>query len=431
MLKRYPRLVLVALLLINILGYIDRALILGFSPQITGDLHLSNTQFGLLNGAIWVLSYGVMAMVCGSLADRYSRTRLISIGMLIWSICTGASGLAENFSQMVVARFLVATGEAALVPAGTALLADLFDEKHRATANGLFFMGIPLGLGTAYLLSGTVGAELGWRNTFYALGAVGAVLAISMWFVKDDARDPEHAERTRALPRLSPKTQIQQVRLTLSDRPVLIFAIIGFVGVQFSIAANYFAQLWLVRELGADPASIARQIGALQIGAGILGAAGGGFMADWFLRHTRANITLVPIVAVIVCVPLMALSRFADAGQLTLYVGLAASFLLPFAAYGSTVGLIQQESPVHLRSTMIGLGMLSLNIVALALGSFFAGWLSDSLAASGSTTPLKWVMLTFDGLTAMALVGYIGADRVLRAAGSRGGEAPPGSASAA
>lgn len=419
MLQRFPRTVLAVLLLINILGYIDRALLLGFSPQITGDLHLTNTQFGLLNGAIWVLSYGVMAMVCGSLADRYSRTRLISIGMLIWSLCTGASGLAENFSHMVIARFFVATGEAALVPAGTALLADLFDEKHRATANGLFFMGIPLGIGLAYLLSGTLGAGLGWRGTYFLLGGVGIVMAVALWFVKDDARDPTHASRVSEMPKLSPKTQLQSVKRALAEKPVLIFSIIGFVAVQFSIAANYFLQLWLVRELGADPAGISRQIGLLQIVAGIVGAACGGLLSDWIVRHTKGSLALLPVITLCVCIPLMALSRFAELGGAMLYVGLAASFLLPFTVYGGSIGLLQQESPVHLRSTIIGLQMLSLNIIALALGSFFAGWLSDFLAASGNATPLRWVMLTFDGLTALALIGYVGAARVLRKTSAR------------
>lgn len=419
MLQRYPRIVLAVLLFINIIGYIDRALLLGFSPQITGDLHLSNTQFGLLNGAIWVLSYGVMAMVCGSLADRYSRTRLISIGMLIWSACTAASGLAENFSHMIIARFFVATGEAALVPAGTALLADLFDEKHRATANGMFFTGIPLGIGLAYVLSGTVGAGLGWRGTFFVLGGLGMVIAIALWFVKDDARaEPSPGVRSD-LPRLNPKTQLQSVMRALADRPVLIFTIFGFVGVQFSIAANYFVQLWLVRELGVDPAGIARQIGVMQIGAGFIGAFCGGMLSDWIVRHTRASLAFLPIVALCLCVPLMALSRFAEPGQTLLYVGLATSFLLPFSVYGATMGLLQQESPVLLRSTIIGLQMLTLNLIAMALGSFFAGWLSDFLAASGNPTPLKWVMLTFDGLTALALIGYVGAARALRATPAR------------
>jgi predicted MFS family arabinose efflux permease len=411
-LQRYPRLVLGALLFINIIGYVDRSLLLGFSPQITHDLALSNTQFGLLTGAVWVLSYGVMAIVCGSLADRYSRTRIIAVGMLIWSACTVASGLADNFGQMVVARIFVASGEAALVPAGTALLADLFDERRRSTANGLFFTGIPLGIGLAYLLSGLVGATLGWRMSFFVLGGVGASMAVGLWFIDDDARAGAIAAAAHG--HRGPRAQLRALCDAFARRPVLIYAIVGFVCVHFVVAANYFVQLWLVRELGADQPSIARQIGLLQIVFGCVGAVGGGLLSDWIARRTRHTAALLPIVSLTLCLPLMIGCRLAGAGQAMLYVGLAASFLLPFSIYGSTIGIFQQAAPAAVRSTVIGVAMMSLNVVTMAAGTLFAGWLGDRLAGTGNATPLTWVMLTFDGLTALALLAYIGAARELR-----------------
>ena len=62
---------------------------------------LSNAQYGFLAGAVWVLSFGVMALFMGSLADRFSRTRVMAAGILIWSVCTAASGAAQSFEQMV------------------------------------------------------------------------------------------------------------------------------------------------------------------------------------------------------------------------------------------------------------------------------------------------------------------------------------------
>lgn len=428
MLKRYPRLVLGVLLFINIIGYVDRSMLLGFSPQITHDLALSNTQFGVLTGAVWVLSYGVMAVVCGSLADRYSRTRIISIGMLIWSACTAASGLAGDFGHMVVARIFVASGEAALVPAGTALIADLFDERRRGTANGLFFTGIPLGIGLAYLLSGTVGAYLGWRDSFVLLGIVGVIMSVILWFVRDDAR-PEHAARTDgsarvdsgsgttvdARPQAGVVARIQYVLRIFAGRPALVFSIAGFVCVHFAVAANYFVQLWLVRELGADPTGVARQLGLLQIAFGCLGALGGGLASDWIVRRTGATAAALPILLLVICLPLMVASRFAAAGSLWLYMGMSASFFLPFSIYGSSMSIFQGLAPMEVRSTVIGVAMMSLNIVTMALGTLFAGGLADALGRAGNATPLTWVMLCFDGLTALALIGYVGAARHLRA----------------
>lgn len=418
MLKDYPRLVLGVLLFINIIGYVDRSMLLGFSPQIVGDLKLSNTQFGLLTGAVWVVSYGIMAVICGSMADRYSRTRIISVGMLIWSACTAASGFAETFGHMVAARVLVASGEAALVPAGTSLIADLFDERRRSSANGLFFTGIPLGIGLAYLVSGTIGASVGWRQSFVILGVLGIIVSAILWFVRDDVRkSPGGAQAPedggKQVGKIKAGAQFRAVLRTFAERPVLIFTLAGFVCVHFAVAGNYFVQLWLVRELGADPATIARQIGLLQILFGCVGAAGGGWLADRLARRSRFGPAALPIVALLLCLPLMMLSRFAAGGEMSLYVGLSASFLLPFSIYGSSIGIFQKTAPVMVRATIMGIAMLSLNIVTMALGTLFAGWLADSLAHAGSSTPFKWVLLTFDGLTALALIGYVLAARCL------------------
>ncbi|MGF6633912.1 MFS transporter [Paraburkholderia sp. MM6662-R1] len=78
--KKSPSAVLASLLVIHLLAHIDRNMLLGFSPQIIKDLALSNTQYGFLVGAVWVLSFGVMAMFMGTLADRFSRTRVIAAG---------------------------------------------------------------------------------------------------------------------------------------------------------------------------------------------------------------------------------------------------------------------------------------------------------------------------------------------------------------
>jgi len=413
MLKAHPQSVFAVLLFINIIGYVDRSMLLGFSPQITRDLELSNTQFGLLTGAVWVLSYGVMAVVCGALADRHSRTRIISVGMLIWSACTAASGFADGFGQMVLARIFVASGEAALVPAGTALLADLFDERRRGTVNGLFFTGIPLGIGLSYLLSGTVGSSLGWRNSFIVLGALGIVMAVALWLVKDDARASDASSDPVEVRHRRPGAHLRAVLRLLDERRELIYAIAGLVCVHFSLASNYFVQLWLTRDLGADPATIARQIGVLQIVFGCLGAGLGGVISDWIVRKTRFNAATFPIAALLLCLPLMIAGRFAAVGQGMLYAGLAASFLLPFSVYGSSFSIFQKSAPPALRSTITGVAMMSLNIVTMALGTLFAGWLGDRLASTGNATPLTWVMLAFDGLTSLALIGYIGAARML------------------
>lgn len=407
MLKQHPRSVLSVLLFINIFAYIDRSMLLGFSPQIIHDIGLSDTQFGFLSGAVWVFSYSLMVLFLGTLADRFSRTRIIAGGMLVWSVCTAASGLADNFEHLLMARFLVAAGEAALVPSATALLADLFDGRHRSTANGLFFMGIPLGIGSAYLLSGNVSADVGWRGTFIALGVIGVAISLVLAFVKDEggATKLEHGEAFFP--------QMRAILAALRSQPALRYAIAGFVVVHLVFAQSSFTQLWLVRDLGADGASIARQIGLLQIFFGCLGAAGGGIAADRLAHGMRARLAFFSALMLLICLPLMIAARFADLHSPLLYIGLAASFFLPFSVYGSTLNLIQGSVPHHMRASIIGFTMMCLNILAIALGTLVAGFISDQLAAAGYAAPLTAVMLGGDLLIGVAILCYVMAARAL------------------
>ncbi len=401
MLKTHRWAVLGVLLFINVIAYVDRAMLLGFSPQVTAELSLSNTQFGFLTGAVWVLSFAVMALFLGSLADRVNRPRLIAAGMFVWSFCTAGSGLAENFNQMVVARFLVASGEAALVPAATALLAELFEPRQRGTVNGVFFLGLPLGIGSAFLISGTFGAAWGWRTTFMVLGGLGIVVALGLAFVKEERSTQAHA---RGEPFVA---QLRAVLRELRSKPVLGLVIGGFVLVHLVLTENSFIQLWLVRERGMDAAASARTIGLLQIVFGSLGAVCGGVLGDRLAAKFRGGHPMVLALLVAVAVPLMIASRLAEPGSPLLMVGLAASFFLPLSIYGSSLAIVQGGVPVTMRATVVGFMMMSLNIVAIAGGSLVAGAVSDGLSAAGSAGPLTAVLVGMDAIVGASVVLYL------------------------
>ncbi|MBE2242399.1 MAG: MFS transporter [Burkholderiaceae bacterium] len=411
--KQYPRAVLLALLVVHVLAHIDRNMLLGFSPQITADLALSNAQYGLLTGAVWVLSFGAMALFMGSLADRFSRTKVMAAGILIWSVCTAASGAAQNFEQMVLARFFVASGEAALVPAAVSLLMDLFEPERRGTAAGVFFMGIPLGIGLAFVLAGTLGSIHGWRDTFMLLGVIGVVVALPLLVLKDrrDANDgstPAADEATRGAPFLN---QLRETLETLRANPQVVWTIVGFVLVHMVFAGLAFNQLWMVRERGFDASSIARQMGLLQIVFGVLGAAVGGMLSDRLAQRLPGGHAGFLVLLVALCGPLMIAFRFAPAGSLLFYIGMCAGFFLPLATYGPALALIQGRTPARMRATVTGVTMLAINIVAIAIGNAAAGAASDHLAALGSTHALTTVLLATDVLAISAALFFVLAAR--------------------
>jgi predicted MFS family arabinose efflux permease len=407
--KKSPSAVLGSLLLIHLLAHIDRNMLLGFSPQIIADLNLSNAQYGFLVGAVWVLSFGVMALFMGSLADRFSRTRVIAAGVLIWSVCTWASGHAQSFEQLVVARFFVASGEAALIPAAVALLAELFSESRRSTAMGVFYMGIPMGIGCSFLLAGTFGASHGWRTSFDVLGIIGAVIAVLLVFLKDDRGQLASHERGAPF--------VQQIRSVLGivrDRPALLLIIIGFVLVHFAFAGLAFTQLWLVKERGMDAAGIASRIGVLQLGFGALGSVAGGVIGDCLARKLRGSHASLMTWMVALCAAPMIAYRFAAPGSVVFYVGMCAGFFLPLALYGPVNAAIMSMVPQQTRSTVTGFMMMCINVFAIAIGNLAAGWAIDFLGARGVATPLTHVVLATDALAISSALFFALAARASR-----------------
>ncbi|HEX7156500.1 MAG TPA: MFS transporter [Burkholderiaceae bacterium] len=407
--KRSPMAVLAALLAIHLLAHIDRNILLGFSLQVTQDLGLSHAQYGFLVGAVWVRSFGFMAVFMGTLADRFSRPRVIAAGLLIWSVCTAASGQARTFEQMVAARFLVASGEAALVPAAVALLAELFSERRRGTAIGLFFMGIPLGIGFSFLLAGTFGATHGWRDTFTTLGIIGAAVSVPLALLGETRGTVQASER--GAPFL---TQVRHVFLLMRGHAIVWQVIAGFVLVHLAFAGLSFMQLWLVRERGLDAAGIARTIGGLQIAFGAFGSLAGGALGDRFARRFAGGHATFMALLVVLCAPLMIAGRFAAPGSPLLYAGLCASFFLPLAMYGPANAVIQGSTPLPMRSTVAGSTMLLINVFAIAIGNAAVGAAIDHLTAQGAAAPMTTVLVATDMAAAVSLVFFVLAARRLR-----------------
>src|SRR5436190_7034700 len=191
---RTARAGLLVLTLINLFNYLDRWIVAALAESMKhSELQLSDTELGsLMTGFIVV--YMLAAPVFGSLGDTRSRTRLIGLGVALWSVATALAGFARSYASLFAARAAVGIGEAAYGTISPALLADYFPRERRGRVFAIFFAAIPIGSALGYVVGGLVDHYFGWRPAFFVAGVPGILLAALALRLHEPARggqDPD------------------------------------------------------------------------------------------------------------------------------------------------------------------------------------------------------------------------------------------------
>ena len=165
-----PKLYLIIFLFLNIINFVDRNILFAFGDTIKTEFNLTNTQWGLLTGLVFLFSYSVASVFIGILGDRFSRTKIIGIGIMFWSAMTSLTGIAKNIPTLFISRALIGVGESSLSPNAMSMLSDVYPQKKRGLATAIYYLGIPLGVGFGFLIASILGPIFGWRNIFIILG---------------------------------------------------------------------------------------------------------------------------------------------------------------------------------------------------------------------------------------------------------------------
>src|SRR5947209_9752512 len=183
------RAALLLLLGINLFNYLDRQVLAAVEPDVRRELLAPDEpdprfKTGLLVPA-FLAAYMLAAPVFGWLADHMSRWVLVGVGVILWSLASGASGwnwglgLAGAFTALLVTRCFVGIGEGAYGPVAPAMIADLYPVQLRGRVMSWFFLAIPVGSALGYTLGAQVAAsDLGWRWAFFLVTPPGLLLGL-------------------------------------------------------------------------------------------------------------------------------------------------------------------------------------------------------------------------------------------------------------
>ncbi|MDB5683824.1 MAG: hypothetical protein JWM75_1522, partial [Sphingomonas bacterium] len=374
--------VLAMLLLVYTFNFLDRQILGILVAPIKAELQLSDTQLGLLGGIAFALLYSTMAVPLAWIADRTSRTWVISGSLAVWSGFTALCGLAGGFWQLFLCRVGVGVGEAGGVAPSYAVITDYFPSGQRARALAIYSLGIPLGSAIGVLFGGYVAARVDWRAAFIAVGLAGLVVApIFRLLVKEPPRAPGTAAGARGVFGILARKRS--------------FWLLSF-GAASSSTIGYGLAFWmpslLQRSFGMDLVGASRFFGALLLIGGVAGVLLGGWLGDRLGRGDRAAFVRIPALAYVIAVPLFA------AGALSSSVSAAfLLFLIPQALsyvwLAPVNNAVQHLVPPHMRATASASFLLINNLVGLGGGTFFLGALSDALTVRMGSEALRYAIL--------------------------------------
>jgi len=402
---------LLFLTVLNILNMVDRTLIASFGPQIIADLNLTDSQFGALTGFIFVFFYAIMGLFMGALADRLHRPRLIAAGLLLWSVLTAVSGATKTFVQIGLARLFIGVGESTMTPSAMSMISDLFPQRQRGTAAGLYYLGVPLGAGGAFIVAGVLGPMIGWRNCFYLLGGIGIVLAGVLYMVKDPVRGAMEPAVDQNAPKVKEvigwRETLPEIFAVIRANPALAWTMLGAVFLHIPLGAGNFVMVWMERERGFELAEIQSLYGLIYIIFGTAGTFLGGFLSDWYQSRWKGGRIRFLAILMLLVAPLTLAFRFASPESPMFFIALAFALFSVSSFYGPAFSTVQDLTPVRLRGLMTALLLVACNLVGMGIGALMTGFISDLLAAAQVFEPLTKALLVGDGFGFFAAPSFI------------------------
>lgn len=397
------------LVVVYTFNFIDRQILSILLEPIKLELGLSDTALGLLTGFAFALFYATLGIPIARYADKSNRRNLIALALAIWSAMTALSGLAQNFWQLLAARIGVGVGEAGCSPPAHSMIADYFPAENRATALGIYSLGIPVGILFGFLAGGWLNEFFGWRVAFFVVGIPGLLLAV---LVRYSLREPP---RGMAEGRTDPGEQpgvMETFRFMWRKKSFRHLAFGGALTAFVGYGVVTWVPSFLIRSHGMETGEIGTWLGLILGIPGGIGIAAGGWMADKLgARDTRWYLWVVTV-ALLLGVPFafgVYLSDSALAALLFLIVPVALGNFYQATTFSQTQGL----ATLRMRAVAAAVLLFILNIIGLGAGPQAVGIVSDLLNPTYGQDSLRYSLLIFSFVNIWSAYHYYVAGKYL------------------
>jgi len=413
---------LLLLLAINLFNYIDRQVLAAVEPEIRKELlqgvpeDEARFQMGLLSTA-FLVSYMLLAPLFGWLADRWSRWLLVGIGVSLWSLASGASGIdwlglgvgvTAAYWTLLATRCFVGVGEGAYGPIAPAMLADLYPVEKRGRIMAWFYLAIPVGGALGYTFGEVMMRRFGWHAAFYAVVPPGLLLGIWSFFMTDPPRGksgetpvepPAQAGLTPEVPGESvatiapPKAGWDQY-VALFRIPSYVYNTLGMTAMTFAIGglAYWMPDFLEVNEVpdmfGLGPRTL---FGAITAVSGLLATIAGGLMGDWLRARFSGSYFLVSGIALMIGFPMVVGFVYTPFPAAWIFVFLAVFCL--FFNTGPTNTILANVTHPSVRASAFALNILVIHALGDAISPPIIGFISGRYGQRTGFIVVSAVML--------------------------------------
>lgn len=406
---------LFVLVLVFTSSHVDRQIMGILGQPIKESLMISDTQLGLLTGIMFAFFYATLGMPMAMWADRHNRRNLITFSVFTWSFMTALCGAAQNFMQLLLLRIGVGVGEAGSNPPSHSMIADLYPPERRATAMAIFGTGINWGILIGFLVGGWINEWYGWRTAFLVVGLPGILIAaLVRYTVKEPPRG--YSEKLEAIQAPPPFWDV--VKFLWNNNVLRNIIIAGTLVAFTGYASVIWVPIYLVRIHDMGTGAVGSYL-ALLIGAGgAIGIYMGGRIADGLARIWGQQwLPWVIAIASVLTIPTLYLAFVAETASAAIW-----AYAIP-AALGTVYvapgfALIQNETPLHMRSVAAAINLFVVNIVGLGLGPFTVGFLSDQFIPAYGEDSLRYALMATLLVVVWSIGHYYRAGVLLRRRGT-------------
>ncbi len=399
-----------------VFSWLDRLILSMLVGPIKADLALSDFQVGQLLGPAFAISYAIFGLPLGWAVDRFARRWIVFVGVTLWAVATVASGLADSFEHLLLARVCVGIGEAALMPAAYSMLADQFPRDRLTIATSAFQMGGKVGSATAFGLGGVaiafaatlhginlplLGVAEPWQIVFAMVGLPGFVMALLVFTFKEPRR--KNAAGGTATPPTS-----KEGRTLLFDFIGANWRLVSLMMVSFSCLSivGYTLTSWvptyISRQFGWEPIQYGPALSAMNLIAAASLLVNGRIVDHLFSRgmrdaHLRFYSWLMAAVTPAVVFLFLAPSPW-------IFLGLycVIQFVtVPFMVYVSSV--VALLAPNAVRGQLLSVFLFAFTLLGLGAGPAMVGALTDFVFHAESQIGAS-MMIVVVGCFAIAFV---------------------------